>query len=111
MTVFDSTWKKDEVIGRLFDEIKKHHRVAEHTKKSLIAFAAVKDYCEEARHFVAMGGNPQLFIHYDVATWFEGGRFLIKIDSIGVYDDFMEYERARVSQLHSAKNKDIPNIN
>lgn len=53
-----------------------------------------------------------IYLHYDVATWFkEPMGVQAVIDAIGVYDDFMEFEKARMFQLHRAQHKDIPNIN
>lgn len=55
--------------------------------------------------------SQALFIHYDVASWYHPQGAHIKIESIGVYDSFMEYEAARMKQLHASDKKDIPNIN
>lgn len=101
-----------EVIGKLHKELIKHHKVANHTEKVLIENRHIKDFCEEARHFTIMEGNSPIYLHYDVATWFkEPMGVQVTIDSIGVYDDFMEFEKARMFQLHKAQKKDIPNIN
>lgn len=102
----------DPIIHKLYVLIKGMHIVADHTEKVLLENRHTKDFCEEARHFVFMGGKPDLFIHYDTASWFkEPMGVQVKIESIAVYDDFMEYEKARMQQLHRAQNKDIPNIN
>lgn len=105
-------FKNDPVLGKLYELIKKRHIVADHTEKTLIANRHIKDFCEEARHFVFMDGKPPLLIHYDVASWFKKPMGVqVTIESIGVYDDFMEYETARMKGLHSGRNSDIPNIN
>jgi hypothetical protein len=104
-------FKTDPVFSKLFDVIKRNHKVAEHTGKVLYENRHIKDFCEEARHFVLMPGNPPLHIHYDVASWYHPAGATVKIDSIGVYDDFLEYETARVKQLHAAESKDIPSSN
>ena len=53
-----------------------------------------------------------LYIHYDVSSWYQAkDRAIIKIESIGFYDDFVEYETARLKGLHSTEKSDIPNIN
>jgi hypothetical protein len=104
--------KNDPELRPLFDMIKGRHEVAEHTIKVLVKNKHIKDFCEEARHFVFLPGKgSNLFIHYDVSSWYHPKGIQVKIESIGVYDDFMEYEKARVSQLHGAESKDIPNIN
>ncbi len=112
MTEFPrSFFKNDPVMGKLFELIKSRHVVADHTAKVLFENKHVKDFCETSRTFVTMEGRPSLFIHYDAESWFHPDGAIVKIISIGVYDDFMEYEKARTFQLHKAKNKDIPNIN
>jgi len=113
MTEFKREWFKDEVIGKLFEAIKKQHKVADHTTRVLYENRNIKDFCEQARHFVVLGGNTKpLYIHYDVASWFHNlNGALVSIESIGVYDDFMEYETARMRGLHSGAKADIPNIN
>lgn len=101
-----------EVLGKLHEAIVKQHKVANHTEKVLLRNRHIKDFCEKARHFLVLDGKPQLYLHYDVASWFkEPMGVQVVVDSIGVYDDFMEYEKARMFQLHKAQKKDIPNIN
>lgn len=89
--------KRDpEVLGKLFEMVRLNHKVAQHTEKVLIENKHVKDFCEEARHFVMLPGNKPLYLHYDVASWFrEPMGVAVKIEAIGVYDDFLEYEIAR----------------
>lgn len=113
MTEFSRAFfKNDPVMGKLFEIIKSKHIVADHTERVLLKNKHIKDFCEEARHFVMMEGKPTLYIHYDTASWFkEPMGVQVKIESIGVYDDFMEYETARMKGLHSGREADIPNIN
>lgn len=103
-------FKKDpEVTGKLWELIKQRHEVAKHTEKVLFENRHIKDFCEESRTFVDMGRG--LYIHYDVASWYHEEGAQVKIEAICIYDDFMEYEKARMYQLHKASHKDIPNIN
>ena len=114
MTEFTKEFCKldPEVMGKLFDKVKGVHKPADHTEKVLYENRHTKDFCEMARHFLIMKGKPDLFLHYDVSSWYKHPRqILIRIDAIGVYDDFMEYETARMKGLHSGRNADIPNIN
>lgn len=113
MTIFDrDPWKKDKVIGKLFDLIISKHVVANHTEKFLLENRHIKDFYEESRVFVHLQGPPDIFIHYDCYSGFKDPMGVrVSIQSIGVYDDFLEYETARNNELYSAKNKDIPNIN
>ena len=114
MTEFPRSFFKNdpEVMGKLHQVLVRNHRVAKHTKKVLFENRHVKDFCEMARHFVIMQGAKSLYLHYDVASWWEDPAGVrVVINSIGVYDDFMEYETARMKELHGATDKDIPNIN
>lgn len=105
-------FKNDPVFYKLYEVIKRNHKVAKHTERVLLKNKHVKDFCEEARHFVEIPGEPPLFIHYDTASWFKKPNGVqVKIESIGVYDDFMEYDIARLKGLHSGRSADIPNIN
>lgn len=101
-----------EVMGKLHKLLIEHHKVADHTEKVLFENRHIKDFCENARHFTVLPGKNLIFLHYDVSTWFkEPNGVQLAIETIGVYDNFMEYERARMFQLHKAQKKDIPNIN
>lgn len=97
MTEFNREFfKKDPVFNKLWHLIMKNHKVAKHTEKVLFENRHVKDFCEEARHFVEMPGNPPIYIHYDVASWWKDPAGVqLKIESIAVYDDFLEYSIAR----------------
>ena len=113
MTEFDREFfKTDPVFSKLHSILKEHHKVADHTQRTLYENRFTKDFCEEARHFTILPGRNQIFLHYDVASWWlEPDGIVVKIESIGVYDNFMEYETARMRGLHSGKKADIPNIN
>jgi|SRR6478609_5467476 len=105
-------FKHDPIFYKLWKILKRNHKVADHTEKTLYKNRHIKDFCEEARHFVTMPGGKEIYLHYDVASWFkEPMGVQVRIESIGIYDDFMEYETARMRGLHSGKNADIPNIN
>lgn len=113
MTEFDREFfKTDPVFHKLFMILKEHHKVAEHTQKNLYEGRYIPDFCEEARHFTMLPGEKPIYLHYDVASWWKDPAGVqVRIETIGVYDDFMEYETARMRELHSAERKDIPNIN
>jgi hypothetical protein len=104
-------FKKDPVLSKLWEVIKRNHKVADHTARVLYKNRHIKDFCEEARHFVELPGNKPLYIHYDTASWYHPSGAQVKIESIGVYDDLAEYTIARLKGLHSTKDADIPNIN
>ena len=113
MTEFNRDFfKNDPVFHRLYDVIKRSHKVADHTQRVLFKNRHVKDFCEEARHFVILPGINDIYVHYDVSSlWKDPAGVQVRIESIGVYDDFLEYETARLRGLHSSKQSDIPNIN
>ena len=98
-------FKSDPVFYKLYQMIKRNHKVANHTERVLIKNKHIKDFCEEARHFVELPGEKPLYIHYDVASWYKNGAAVIRIESIGVYNDFLEYEIAR------SKIKEGPSLN
>lgn len=93
--------KRDpEVLGKLFEIIKNNHRVADHTERVLLENAHIKDFCEEARHFSMLAGNKPIYLHYDVASWFKPPMGVqVKIEAIGIYDNFFEYETARMAKI------------
>ena len=106
-------FKKDpNVLGQLHDLLVENHKVANHTKKVLLDNKHIDGFCEDSRCFVVLQKSMPLYIHYDVSTWImASNEAVVKINSIGVYGSFIEYEKARLSQLHSGKKADIPNIN
>lgn len=104
--------KADEVYRHLLKYIAENHKIASHTEDILLKNKHVKDFCECARYFVMIKTEKPLFIHYDINSWHKhpyGAQ--CRIENIGIYDDFMEYESARLRELHGAETKDIPNIN
>lgn len=104
--------KEDKVFNELLQFIISKHKPAYHTRKVLIQNKYVKDFCECSKHFVMITGEKPLFIHYKVFSWFKHPNGIKrKIESIGVYDDFIEYESSRLKALHSSNKSDIPNIN
>ena len=110
-TVFKKEeWGKDEVLGKIWDIIRSKHKMANHTRKNLMKNRHIKDFCEITVHFINMGN--ELYISYETSTWLRTKNDVaIRIDSVTVYDDFMEYEAVRNRGLHSGKPSDIPNIN
>lgn len=105
-------FKKDPIWNKLFELIKSNHKVATHTERTLRKNKHIKDFCEEARHFMILPSTNPVYLHYDVATWWkEPNGVSIKFESIGVYDDIHEYELARYGHLNSTKDSDQNNLN
>ncbi len=113
MKVFESElFRKYLPIETLYEVIKKKHHVATHTKKVLYMNRHVKDFCEEARHFVLMDLKPPIYLHYDVTSWYHSSSgVVIKIERIAIYDNFNEYEAARLRGLHTTVNQDGVSLN
>lgn len=104
--------KNEPRLKPLYDLLKKRHRVANHTKKILLRNKDIKDFCEESRHFAMLPLDDPIYMHYDVANWYQKpDKVAIRIEAIAVYDNFAEYESARVKQLHNASDADIPGLN
>jgi hypothetical protein len=103
--------KTDPRLQDFFTLIKAKHEVASHTIDVLYKNRHVKDFCEEARHFVMIGGKKPLYFHYDVSSWYNSKKSAtIRIESVAFYDNFMEYEKARLKGLHSTPNSSV-NLN
>lgn len=112
ITISREEFKVDPTFRKLYEFILEHHEVAKHTTEVLFKNRNTKDFCEEATHFIVLPGKPGIFLDYEVYSWYKHPKsVIIKIVSITMYDDFMEYEKARMIGLHSAKDADIPNIN
>ncbi len=85
----------------VFEAVKKSHRIAEHTAKNLLELKEVPDVCEETCHFTQIGEENPIYIHYITTTWIQNlgnnqYNFPTRIDRIGFYVDFLEYETARL---------------
>lgn len=100
---------KDKMLKKLLDILVEKHKPARHTLKFLKENAQIENLCQSSRNFVSLGDD--LFVHYDLITWLKKGRLQARIDRIGVYDDHLEYDIARLKGLHSGRPADIPNIN
>lgn len=114
MTKIEPKDFKREGIVKVYDAIVKGHVVAKHTIVQLMDNKHVKNFCVVSRHFCLLNLSTKetMFCHYDMSHWLKNNLQIVgSIDSIKLYDDFMEYEKARLSQLHGAKDADIPNIN
>lgn len=100
----------DDSLKKLLSYLIINHKVAEHTRKCLLKNSHIKNFCEISRHFISI--SNEIFIHYDVSSWYNKiGGASIRIDSIGVYDDFIEFEVCRMKELSNSNDSSIPNLN
>jgi len=109
--------KKDPVFRKLHEHIKENHQVAPHTRKVLLEHKHVKDFCEEARFYVQLGGEDRaavrpIYFHYDISSWYKHpDQVVMRVESIGLYEDFLEYETARLKGIHSTNESTGGNLN
>ena len=88
--------KEDPTLTELHKRIKENHKIADHTISHLINNKEVKNFCEEARHFMTLGEVDPIFMYYDVHSWYSNGKALVSIRSIGVYENYGEFAEARL---------------
>ena len=106
--------KNDSTLKGIFDLVKSNHKVANHTQEILYKNRHVKDFCEEATHFVMLAkskGGDSIYFHYDVSSWYKEGQARVRIESITVYENFNEYESERLRRLHSTIHQDGISLN
>lgn len=108
--VLSQEFQLHPVASQIHQVIKRQHVISEPTAKELMDKKHIKDYCVITRHFAILYGSPDLWIHYDVSSWYKEVSGLpsaaIKIDSFVLYDNFIEYESSRVKELSAAKRQD-----
>lgn len=77
--------KNDPTLRAMFDLVKKNHKVANHTQEILYKNRHVKDFCEEATHFVMLAesmDSDSIYFHYDVSSWYKEGQARVRIERI-----------------------------
>lgn len=87
------------------------HYIPEHTRKILEENKhREKNFCEESRHFAVTG---PLYLYYDITTWYDyqENKYSLRLERIGLYDDFMEYNIDRLKGIHSTTNSSGGNLN
>jgi hypothetical protein len=73
----------------------------------------VKGFMLQARQYftLAVPGNDHVYVHCKAEVWWQDNKICATIYAIGIYESFLEYEAARIKDLHGADEADIPNIN
>ncbi|KKN20173.1 hypothetical protein LCGC14_0938320 [marine sediment metagenome] len=107
-------FKKGGALNVLWKELQKIHKIPDYTLRALRKSEDVKGFYESSRFYIVMrlDVDEDVFLHYDVtSSWIRKDYIGTRIDSIGLYDSFMEYERARLKGLYSADEANIPNQN
>lgn len=100
----------DKAWNQLFQMIKKHHKVGQHTEKVLRDNKHVNDFCAITKHFATIVLGPAtIHHHYVVESWWkEPDGVRLKFTSICVYDNVNEYQQAREK---AGLVGDISNVN
>lgn len=108
--------KADPALNNLLVAILKHHKTPDHTVKHLIELKHVDDVCEVTTIF---GKLPQakskgdfVYLSYEVSTWIKPldkpepdqfpYHFPTRVESITLYENFVEYETTRVREISAA---------
>lgn len=100
------------ILNEIIQSIRENHNIPDDTQRLLFNNRHIKNFCEQRRHFAIIdNGVKSLFIHYDMDTWYQDNRFLVKINKIGLYNDFIEYESARIQTLQSSSRADGHRLN
>jgi hypothetical protein len=96
-------FESEPQITQIVTLIATKHIVAPHTRRTLLENQGTLDFCEMSRHYATLKSKSgkNLFIHYDVTSQYKKPRVLIVIDAIGIYQDFLEYNLARLKGLNS----------
>lgn len=102
----------DPVFRKLYEIIKRNHKVASHTEKVLIENQKTPGFTEIARHFSLLPGRNPIYLEYEVESQLKSENIVnVKFTLINIYDDYMEYETARMKSLHSGVPNDNHEIN
>lgn len=94
-------------------EITQDQMLKQLARKNLLENKGIKDFCEESRHFALLKkkGGKDLHIHYDVSSWYLPNGVTVKLQTIGIYENYLEYEIARQKGLNSTPHSYSPNQN
>ena len=106
-------FKKGGVYQLIYRELQKIHTVPEYTIRVLRENEGIKGFTESSRSYVIMNlDDEDFFMHYDIDSFFiQKDVIATRISSLGLYESFMEYEKARLKGLYSADKAHIPNQN
>lgn len=101
----------DPVIGKVHEMIKEIHQVPDHTRTRLEETNQLGDIFIKSRHYVHMALKSDYYLHYDAESWFDPEPTIsVRITSITFYDNWQEYEPARLRMLHGTIHSSI-NLN
>jgi len=108
MTYTREQIKKSDMLAVLPAVIVSQHKVAGHTVAGLIPNKHIKDFCEITKTFMII--PDMLYVSYETSTWIlekeNNYTFPIRVESITIYENFVEYELTRVRELSQAKPED-----
>lgn len=101
--------KKDpDVMGKIHALILSKHQCPEFVERELKENKHIEGFTILTTQFVFMGKN--LYLSYNYTAWLNpenhGKTIAVCVESITIYDGFLEYEKTRFKALNSAKIKD-----
>lgn len=101
--------KADEVLSKLLKVILAQHKTPEHTVRNLLHNQHIPDICELTTLYLVLPGDKKsktIYLCYDASHWIrpEPTRigFPTRVESITIFDDFVEYETDRVRRISAA---------
>lgn len=106
--------KADETMLEFMNMILQRHETPGHTVKNLVELMHVPNVCELTTAFGVLPGDDSglkpTYFSYDFNTWIksEGEKLIFptRIESITLYESFIEYESTRVKEISAAHPDD-----
>jgi hypothetical protein len=108
-----TTFKTDPAYQLMYRQVLKIFEIPPVALRVMDENRHVKGFLLKSRQYftLVIPGVDSIYIRCDAEIWWQDGKVCATIYMIGIYETFMEYETARVRDLHSADEADIPNIN
>ena len=108
--------KADPVMSELLRLILSKHTTPGHTVKNLLELQHVPNVCELTTRFVELPATENadaVYLSYEFNSWIsvkpEGIIFPTRVESITLYETFIEYESTRIKDLSGAAPEDRDN--
>jgi hypothetical protein len=111
ITIEREEFKSDIQFRRVFESIKRSHKIPQHTIDVFKQNPGVKDLCEESLFYVQMGNVKPIYLSYKASHWLKDERVIMRVEHITFYDDAMEYQIERSKGIHSQDPGNFPERN